>query len=50
MIEGAGMRKVEKIANPTNGMVADIHGNLTTGSPSDKDVFFVYDGYWQTCK
>ena len=50
MIDGAGMRKLEKVSNPTNGMVADIHGNLTTGSPSDKDVFFVYDGYWQTCK
>lgn len=51
MIQGAGMEKVEKISNPTNGMVADIHGNLTTGSPSDKDVFFAYTGnYWAFTK
>lgn len=51
MIEGAGMEKVEKISNPTEGMVADIHGNLTTGSPSDKDVFFAYTGtYWAFTK
>ena len=51
MIQGAGMEKVEKISNPTEGMVADIHGNLTTGSPSDKDVFFAYTGtYWAFTK
>lgn len=51
MIEGAGMRKLEKVSNPTNGMVADIHGNLTTGKYTDKDVFFAYlDGFWQVVK
>ena len=51
MIQGAGMEKVEKTPNPTKGMVADIHGNLTTGSPYDKDVFFYYNGgYWEFCK
>ena len=51
LIEGNGMRKVEKIANPTEGMVADIHGNLTTGKYTDKDVFFAYlDGFWQIVK
>lgn len=51
MIQGTGMRKVEKIANPTEGMVADIHGNLTTGKYTDKDVFFAYvDGFWQFVK
>lgn len=33
------LEKVEKIANPTEGMVADLHGNLTTGNCTDKDVF-----------
>ena len=51
LIEGNGIRKVEKIANPTEGMVADIHGNLTTGKYTDKDVFFAYlDGFWQIVK
>ena len=51
LIEGAGMRKVEKIANPTEGMVADIHGNLTTGVWSDNNVFFEYhNGMWQLTK
>lgn len=51
IIAGVGMRKVEKTANPTKGMVADIHGNLTTGTPYDKDVFFYYNGgYWEFCK
>lgn len=51
MIRGAGMEKVEKISNPTEGMVADIHGNLTTGVWSDNNVFFEYhDGYWQFVK
>ena len=51
MILGAGMKKLEKISNPTKGMVADIHADLTTGSPYDKDVFFYYNGgYWEFCK
>ena len=50
-IIGNGMRKVEKVSNPTEGMVADIHGNLTTGKYTDKDVFFAYvDGFWQFVK
>lgn len=48
IIQGAGQRKVEQIANPTEGMVADIFGNVTTGTFNTKDVFFVYTGsYWQ---
>lgn len=51
IIFGKGMEKVQKVSNPTEGMVADIHGNLTTGKYTDKDVFFTYlDGFWQTCK
>ena len=51
MIQGTGMRKVEKTANPTEGMVADIHGNLTTGVWSDDNVFFEYhNGMWQWVK
>lgn len=47
VILGDGMRKVEKISNPTEGMVADIEGNLTTGNYTDKNVFFAYlDGFW----
>ena len=47
LILGDGMRKVEKISNPTEGMVADIEGNLTTGNYTDKNVFFAYlDGFW----
>ena len=51
LIMGAGMEKVEKTANPTEGMVADIHGNLTTGVWSDDNVFFEYhNGMWQWVK
>lgn len=51
MIYGNGMKKVEKISNPTKGMVADIHGNLTTGKVGDKHVFFDYNGdYWEVCQ
>ena len=51
MIRGAGMEKLEKISNPTEGMVADIHGNLTTGKVGDKHVFFDYNGdYWEMCQ
>lgn len=51
MIYGSGMRKVEKTSNPTKGMVADIHGNLTTGKVGDKHVFFDYNGdYWEVCQ
>lgn len=51
IIMGAGMEKVEKTANPTEGMVADIHGNLTTGVWSDNNVFFEYhNGMWQWVK
>lgn len=51
IIMGAGMEKVEKTANPTEGMVADIHGNLTTGVWSDDNVFFEYhNGMWQWVK
>ena len=50
-IQGAGMEKLEKISNPTEGMVADIHGNLTTGKVGDKHVFFDYNGdYWEMCQ
>ena len=51
MIQGAGMEKVEKISNPTEGMVADIHADLTTGVWSDNNVFFEYhNGRWQFVK
>ena len=45
------MDKLEKISNPTEGMVAEIHGNLTTGKVGDKHVFFDYNGdYWEMCQ
>ena len=51
MIQGAGMKKLEKISNPTEGMVADIHADLTTGVWSDNNVFFEYhNGRWQFVK
>ncbi|MCI7125207.1 MAG: S-layer homology domain-containing protein [Agathobaculum sp.] len=51
MIHGAGMEKLEKISNPTEGMVADIHADLTTGVWSDDNVFFEYhNGRWQFVK
>lgn len=51
VILGDGMRKVERISNPTEGMVADIEGNLTTGNPTDNNIFFYYgNGYWQLTK
>lgn len=51
MILGAGMKKLEKISNPTEGMVADIHADLTTGVWSDDNVFFEYhNGRWQFVK
>ena len=50
-IQGAGMEKLEKISNPTEGMVADIHADLTTGVWSDDNVFFEYhNGRWQFVK
>lgn len=51
MILGAGMKKLEKVSNPTEGMVADIHADLTTGVWSDNNVFFEYhNGRWQFVK
>lgn len=48
LIHKVSMNKVQKIANPTEGMVADIEGNLTTGHYTDKNVFYAYlDGCWQ---
>lgn len=49
MIAGAITRKLNaEISNPTEGMVADIHGNITTGSITDNNVFFWYSrGVWQ---
>lgn len=50
-IQGAGMEELEKISNPTEGMVADIHADLTTGVWSDDNVFFEYhNGRWQFVK
>lgn len=48
LIDKAAWNNIDKIQNPTEGMVADIRGNVTTGSSTDKDVFYVFrDGFWQ---
>lgn len=51
LIDKAAWNNLDKIQNPTEGMVADIRGKVTTGSSTDKDVFYVFgDGFWQPCK
>lgn len=48
LIDKAAWNNLDKIQNPTEGMVADIRGKVTTGSSTDKDVFYVFgDGFWQ---
>ena len=51
IIQGNGQEKLEtNYPNPADGTVADIYGNITTGVPTDDNVFFVYgSGCWQWC-
>ena len=51
IIQGNGQEKLEtNYPNPADGTVADIYGNITTGVPTDGNVFFVYGrGCWQWC-
>ena len=47
MIQQVSSKNVDKIANPTNGMKADIFGNEIK-SGSNETAFYLFNGdYWE---